>query len=1367
MKRKICSITLTLMMLATLLPVFPSVALAEPLEEPEAAAVEPSQEAEPQAATTEPLVEPLQAEPQEATEVELLTEPSQIEPLADPLADPAEVSVGTTITQNGSYHIQRTTGGSSEDNTYGTITIAAGRTVTLVGNGVGSTDFPVVPYIGLKIVVKEGAALTLQNVYMQAAMQHVVDNLIDFEGTGTLNIVGTNIVENKNDGSKAVVHVDQDANVTFTGEAAAQLYIHKSGSGAGIGANGRVRIDLTDPDSPYLNGRERSGTMNFRSGIWYVYGNNAGPAIGTNTNSSDNPGDINIEGATLYVHAHAMGAGIGSASGGGEDPPGLAGDVYLKDGSLYVWTDWMGSTIGRGGHRDWDSDDYRNEFYSGRLIITGGSFKPIVSNNATAYWQNTYFAGPTVVTTEGITAEMSGADGEPLSLYKLDIHNYANTTVNVEVDGRPFFTGSTFKRMFADNDYYSPACWPAQDPADPAAYLFLSRTNHLLEINDEVYSLHWNGLLNRFELQQGISNPIWDGAVDVSWYNATGTDFVLTTPAQLAGLAAIVNGVVAPGSVVVGDRSSIVDVGVNPGQPGGYHRGADDFAGKTVHLGSDLDMGGVITSGVWSGPSYVPVGGRFLINALDPSSVVDAGFNGSFDGEGYVIKNVNCVQDSGDEVGIIGRLGSGDEDAIGPLSLSPFSSASPVVRKLVVGNGIIRANGIVGGIVGRIGEFSSGSQGAVVEHCTSSVTIVGEAYRGAGGIVGVASELGVVRECYFMGTLSVDNTQASLGTDYAAAGIVGSCAGTILNSYSVGTISVDSGNARLAAIATAADTGAAVARDCFWLSGSALVGFDGVLSATNCAEKSNAEMLAPSFVSQLNSGSGSGSSVFVSDNLNINNGYPVLRYQNLDLISDATFSPLADVRYTGNAITPVPTATFDGAALRNGTDFTLAYQRNVALGTASVHVFGVGIFRGYQVLRFNIIPADTTALSGAVQSAQTVMRGLIKSADGSEVYNDEKWVALSLWGDMEALVAASQAIAADSVVPVLYTQGEIDAKAAELLSAIESFVAAGQPGLLPRYPVDTTWTRLYGPTRYQTMDKIVRKGWTDANAAIIATGENFPDALAASALAGVLDAPVILTSSQTLSPEAASLLKDLGVKKVYVVGSSVVVSDNIFNQIKAIVPDTTRSFGADRFATAEQIYYAGQGSWSKTAIISTSHNYADALSISPFAFAEKAPIFLADAIGGLTPNTVAAIKSGGFDKILIVGDSKVVPDKVKVQLGYAANDQSKFTRLGGADRYRTSALITEYITANSSRLGFQGLSVATGNNFPDALAGGAFNGRSGSVLLLAAENSMGTYGIDAIVKAHHLEIGTGYFLGSETVVPQSLATKFQTAARGQ
>ena len=38
------------------------------------------------------------------------------------------------------------------------------------------------------------------------------------------------------------------------------------------------------------------------------------------------------------------------------------------------------------------------------------------------------------------------------------------------------------------------------------------------------------------------ASAVWDGTLDVSWYNTTDTAFTVTTPAQLAGLASIVNG---------------------------------------------------------------------------------------------------------------------------------------------------------------------------------------------------------------------------------------------------------------------------------------------------------------------------------------------------------------------------------------------------------------------------------------------------------------------------------------------------------------------------------------------------------------------------------------------------------------------------------------------------------------------------------------------------------------------------------------------------------------------------------------------------------------------------------------------------------
>ena len=54
-----------------------------------------------------------------------------------------------------------------------------------------------------------------------------------------------------------------------------------------------------------------------------------------------------------------------------------------------------------------------------------------------------------------------------------------------------------------------------------------------------------------------FSTTVWDGAVDISWYDASQTVFSIDTPAKLAGLAALVNGQVDAGTPdyrIKGDR---------------------------------------------------------------------------------------------------------------------------------------------------------------------------------------------------------------------------------------------------------------------------------------------------------------------------------------------------------------------------------------------------------------------------------------------------------------------------------------------------------------------------------------------------------------------------------------------------------------------------------------------------------------------------------------------------------------------------------------------------------------------------------------------------------------------------------------------
>src|SRR5690242_3960232 len=83
----------------------------------------------------------------------------------------------------------------------------------------------------------------------------------------------------------------------------------------------------------------------------------------------------------------------------------------------------------------------------------------------------------------------------------------------------------------------------------------------------------------------------------------------------------------------------------------------------------------------------------------------------------------------------------------------------------------------------------------------------------------------------------------------------------------------------------------------------------------------------------------------------------------------------------------------------------------------------------------------------------------------------------------------------------------------------------GVVGIALAAPAGATATasseRIAGATRYGTAAAVATKAYPTTNdRVIIASGENFPDALAASGLAGKLNAPVLLTKSASLSDEA-------------------------------------------------------------------------------------------------------------------------------------------------------------------------------------------------------------------------------------------------------
>ena len=299
-------------------------------------------------------------------------------------------------------------------------------------------------------------------------------------------------------------------------------------------------------------------------------------------------------------------------------------------------------------------------------------------------------------------------------------------------------------------------------------------------------------------------------------------------------------------------------------------------------------------------------------------------------------------------------------------------------------------------------------------------------------------------------------------------------------------------------------------------------------------------------------------------------------------------------------------------------------------------------------------------------------------------------------------------------------------------------------------------SRLGGAGRYDTMAGLVREGFSSSEHAAVASGASFADALAASALAGAHGCPVVLTEPGTLSTQASSVLSALGVTDTTVVGGPAAVSDAV---LAALGGDVRRIGGADRYATAIEAMRAvrGMDRSSDTVVVVTGTGFADALSIGPWAWRTKSPILLAMPDGMLRGDVVDAIKADeGIRRVVLVGGSAAVSDAVRDQLG----DGYTFERLGGADRYETSAKVAAWSATHG--LGWSRPVVAAGRGFADALSAAAVCGKTGSVLLLADAASDPTLGLLRQMRA---SVDRVWVAGGEAAVSASLMGAIEDALR--
>lgn len=294
-----------------------------------------------------------------------------------------------------------------------------------------------------------------------------------------------------------------------------------------------------------------------------------------------------------------------------------------------------------------------------------------------------------------------------------------------------------------------------------------------------------------------------------------------------------------------------------------------------------------------------------------------------------------------------------------------------------------------------------------------------------------------------------------------------------------------------------------------------------------------------------------------------------------------------------------------------------------------------------------------------------------------------------------------------------------------------------------------------GANRYLTAIEASKKAYPDgADVAVLATGENWPDALGGAALAGVLDGPLLLTPRDVLPASVAAELDRLNVKGVYVLGGTGAVSDDVLNAAKALTPlgAAERLGGINRYETANaiaaRVVSLSSGTYDGAAFVCTGEDFPDALAAAPIAAANGWPIYLTQT-AALTPSTKTAMQANTVTHGFMIGGTGAVSAAVETELDAAFID---FSRIGGANRYDTAAKLATEAFEGMGML-WSRPALATGLDFPDALAGGVLQGSDYSVLLLTRGTTLSPEAATALTANRKMIYELRYLGGDGVLSP--------------
>lgn len=266
-------------------------------------------------------------------------------------------------------------------------------------------------------------------------------------------------------------------------------------------------------------------------------------------------------------------------------------------------------------------------------------------------------------------------------------------------------------------------------------------------------------------------------------------------------------------------------------------------------------------------------------------------------------------------------------------------------------------------------------------------------------------------------------------------------------------------------------------------------------------------------------------------------------------------------------------------------------------------------------------------------------------------------------------------------------------------------------------PLTEMVLRHEGGNRYETTRSAALADYPNgAQTVYLANGLDFPDSLAGGPAAARANAPLLLTQQASIPSATLKALDELRPKRVVVLGKNGAVGEAVVKSLRARGIEVERIGGEDRYDTAARIALKAFPA-AKTVYLASGENFPDALAGVPVAGADGAPLLLT-ASAELPVATKSALAKLKPNRIVVLGGTGSVSDAVATQAA-AASAKPKVERRDGANRYDTAAK-----TALSKYPEAETVYVASGTDFPDALAAGPAATRHRAPLLLVQPNAV-------------------------------------------